>query len=194
MSWQAPTHRSIHWENAVIHLDDWLPALERASTWNGWTEEERLIQLAGHLRDQALQEWNLLEDVDKKTYADATQALRSRLDPGGRALAAQDFRHTAQGEAESAADFIRRLERTFCIAYGRDGMSGETRDTLLHGQLQEGLQYDIMKAPSVSGAQTYKQLCLAAKNEKRLAELRKRQHYSTPQATTPNPAQGSDKR
>ena len=73
-------------------------------------------------------------------------------------------------------------------------MSGETRDTLLHGQLQEGLKYDIMKAPSVSGAQTYKQLCLAAKNEeKRLAEL-KRQHYSTPQATTPNPAQGGDKK
>ena len=74
-------------------------------------------------------------------------------------------------------------------------MSGETRDTLLHGQLQEGLKYDIMKAPSVSGAQTYKQLCLVAKNEeKRLAELRKGQHYGTPQATTPNPAQGSDKR
>ena len=192
----ARPHPLIHTgENVEIRLDDWLPALERASTRNGWTEEERLIQLAGHLRDRALQEWNLLEDVDKKTYADATQALRSRLDPGGRALAAQDFRHTVQGEAESAADFIRRLERTFRIAYGRDGMSGETRDILLHGQLQEGLKYDIMKAPSVSGAQTYKQLCLAAKNEeKRLAELKKRQHYSTPQATTPNPAQGGDKK
>ena len=40
-------------------------------------------------------------------------ALRVRLDPGGRALAAQDFRHTFQRETEQVGDFIRRLERTF---------------------------------------------------------------------------------
>ena len=162
-------------------IDDWLPALERASTWNGWTEEERLMQLAGHLRGRALQEWNLLSDGDKGSYADATQALRNCLDPGGRALAAQDFRHTVQGETELVADFIRRLERTFQIAHGRDGMSTETRDTLLHSQLQKGLRYDLMRGSAVSGAQTYKEHCLAAKNEeKRLAELRKRQQYQKP--------------
>lgn len=37
-------------ENQEIRIDDWLPALERASTWNGWTEEEWLMQLAGHFR------------------------------------------------------------------------------------------------------------------------------------------------
>ena len=61
-----------------------------------------------------------------------------------RALAAQDFRHTIQGEAEPVADFIRRLEQTFRIAYGKDSMSTETRDTLLHGQLQEGLKYTML--------------------------------------------------
>ena len=56
--------------------------------------------------------------------------------------------------------------------------SHETRDTLLHGQLQEGLKHDILKGPAVSGAQSYKNLCLAAKNEeKRLAELCKRVQY-----------------
>ena len=136
---KAPPVDSFTGENQEIRLDDWLPALERASTWNGWSEEERLMQLAGHLRGRALQEWNLLSDRDKGSYADAIQALRSRLDPGGRTLAAQDFRHTVQGETELVADFIRRLERTFQIAYGQDGMSAETRDTLLHSQLQEGL-------------------------------------------------------
>lgn len=178
---KAPPVDSFTGENQEIRIDDWLPALERASTWNGWTEEERLMQLAGHLRGRALQEWNLLGDRDKGSYADAIQALRNRLDPGGRALAAQDFRHTVQGETELVADFIRRLERTFQIAYGRDGMSAETRDTLLHSQLQEGLRHDLMRGPAVSGAQTYKELCLAAKNEeKRLAELRKRQQYQKP--------------
>ena len=61
------------------------------------------------------------------------------LDPGSRALAAQDFRHTHQGASENVATFIRRLERTFQIPYGHDRMSAETRNTLLHGQLQDGL-------------------------------------------------------
>ena len=38
-----------------------------------------------------------------------------------------------------------------------------------------------MRAPGVSGAQTYQELCLASRNEeKRLAELRKRQQYQRP--------------
>lgn len=57
-------------------------------------------------------------------------------------------------------------------------MSAETDDTLLHSQLQEGLRYDLMSGPAVSGVQTYKELCLTAKNEeKHLAELKKQQHY-----------------
>ena len=46
----------------------------------------------------------------------------------------------AHCEDESVSDFIRRLERTFHAAYGRDPMSLETRETLLHGQLQDGLR------------------------------------------------------
>lgn len=60
-------------------------------------------------------------------------------------------------------------------------MSDETRRTLLHSQLQEGLKYDIMKAPAVSGSHGYKELCLASRNEeKRLVELAKRQQYHQP--------------
>ena len=57
-------------------------------------------------------------------------------------------------------------------------MPQETRNTLLHRQLQDGLRYEIMKAPAVSGAQNYPELCLASRNEeKRLLELKKRQQY-----------------
>ena len=65
----------------------------------------------------------------------AVNSLRTRLDLGSRAIAAQDFRHTLQQEQESVADFIRRLEQTFRLAYGKESMSSETRDMLLHGQL-----------------------------------------------------------
>ena len=172
-------------ENLEIRIDEWLPSLERARAWNDWTEEELLLQLAGHLRGRALQEWGLLNEDSKRSYVQAVDALRLRLDPGSRTLAAQDFRHTSQTDEERVADFIRRLERTFNVAYGREGMSSETRDTLLHGQLQDGLKHELMRAPAVSGAQSYPELCLAARNEeKRLVELKKRQQYLKP-STTP---------
>lgn len=75
-------------------------------------------------------------------------------------------------ETESVADFVRWLERMFRIAYGRDPMSNETHDTLLYCQLQEGLLYELMRGPAVSGATKYQELCIATKNEeKRLADL-----------------------
>ena len=175
-------------ENPEILLDDWLPGLQRAATWNGWTQQEHLIQLAGYLRGRALQEWSLLDQKEKDNLDTAIASLRRRLDPGSKTLAAQDFRHTLQKEGEAVSDFIRRLERTFRIAYGRDAMATDTRDTLLHGQLQEGLRFELMRAPAVSGAQNYKELCIAARNEeKRLAELRKRQGYQKQTATSPLP-------
>jgi len=66
-----------------LHLEDWLPTLERAASWNGWTQEELLMQFAGYLRGRALQGWNLLGPEDRETYETGTQALRTRLDPGG---------------------------------------------------------------------------------------------------------------
>ena len=117
-------------------------------------------------------------EIEKESYSQAIQALQGKLEPANKILAAQDFRHISQGDHESVADFIRRLEHTFKIAYGRDSMSQETRNTSLHGQLQDGLRYEIMKAPAVSGAQNYPELCLASRNEeKRLLELKKREQY-----------------
>jgi len=49
------------------------------------------------------------------------------------------------------------------VAYGQDQMSLETRETLLHSQFQEGLRYSLMKAPAVSGAQTYKRAVYGSK-------------------------------
>ena len=49
---------------------------------------------------------------------------------------------------------------------------------LLYGQLQEGLSFSLIESPSVSSAQSYGELCIAAKKEEqRLAELKKKQQY-----------------
>ena len=48
----------------------------------------------------------------------------------------------------------------------KSAISGLTgiRDVLLYGRLQDGLQTDLVsKAPVISGAQSYKELCIAAK-------------------------------
>ena len=173
-----------------VHLDDWLPSLSRAATWNKWFSEELLIQLAGHLKGRALQEWNLLGEDQISSYDIAIQALRDKLDPGSKVLAGQDFRHTAQLEGETVADFIRHLECAFQVAYGRDRMSAETKETILFGQLLEGLRMKLLRGPAVSGALGYKEVCAAAKTEEhRLAELRKCQGYQRQAKATSAPKQ-----
>jgi len=95
-----------------------------------------------------------LEEAERDSYDKALIALRSRLDTGSKVMAAQDFHHLAQEEKEEVTNFIRRLVRTFHLAYGHNSMSAETRDARLFGQLQEGLRYGLMESPAVSGATT----------------------------------------
>ena len=54
-----------------VSFEDWIPALERCSMWNAWSEEETLLQLAGHLRGRALEEWNLMEEGDRHDISKA---------------------------------------------------------------------------------------------------------------------------
>ena len=126
-------------DDPEITFDDWLPTLERAAVWNGWSEEETLMQLAGYLRNRALQEWNLLSQGDCNTLKVAVKTLRAKLDAGNQTLSALDFHHAMQKDSETVADYIQHLERTFQIGFGRDKMSIETRNALLHSQLQSGL-------------------------------------------------------
>ena len=44
---------------------------------------------------------------DQKIHA--VKALKGRLDPGTRVMAAQDFRHAAQEDEEKVRDFIHHL-------------------------------------------------------------------------------------
>ena len=100
--------------------------------------------------------------------------MRSRQDPCSSAGFSSRFAAGQQAHA-------RFHQTTRAAAYGRDGMSEETHGTLLHSQLQEGLHYEIIKAPAVSGSHGYQELCLAVKNEeKRLVELVKRRQYHRP--------------
>ena len=65
---------------------------------------------------------------------------------------------------------------------------------MLYGQLQEGLHLGILRSASVSGVMSYKELCMAAKNEEqRQAELKKRHNYSRSQSGFTNKGRYDDK-
>ena len=66
------------------------------------------MQLAGHLKERALQEYNLLRAEERESFESAVEALCSHLDPGSKAGADQDFRHATQKDSESVADFVRQ--------------------------------------------------------------------------------------
>ena len=175
---KAPPVDPFSSEGSDLLFEEWLPSFERMATWNDRIDAEKMIQLAGYLRGKALQEWSLLRRTDKLIYLTATATLKEKLDPSRKTLETQDFCHLAQGRNEGVANFILRLEQTFRRAYGFDKVGEETRYTLLHGQLQEGLKYSIISTPVVSGAQTYAELWMAAKNEEcRQGALAKRQQY-----------------
>lgn len=144
---------------------------------NCWDDQEKLIQLARHLCGKAQREWDLMPECSKTSFTAATQALQARLDSDlNRVVVAQDFRHLSQQVTETVSDYICRLEKTFCRAYGHERMCKETQSTLLYGQLNEGLKYNLIKASAVSGASNYQQLCTAARNEeRRQGELLKQQ-------------------
>lgn len=110
---KAPPVDAYTGENVEVRFGYWLPILDCAVSRNAWTDEESLIQHAGHWRGRAPQEWNLLGEEKKGTYQTAIQALRIQLDPGNRVLAAQDFRQAVQKDGKSVADYVRRLERYF---------------------------------------------------------------------------------
>jgi hypothetical protein len=139
-----------------------------------------------------------MDESDKTDFSKAVDSLRRRLEPCSKTLAAQEFRRVSQGQDESIADCIRRLEKMFRMAYGRDKISVETRDALLFSQMQEGLKYELMVSPAVSGATEYRQLCLAARNEeKRLLNLDKRRKFlglppATPPPMTSSVSSGAD--
>ena len=147
---KAPPVESFTGESDETLWEDWLPTLERAAAWNYWDEEEKLLQLAGHLKGKALQEWNLMRENDRRSFATAIAKLKEKLDKGAKKIAAQDFRHAAQRQKENILDFVHRLEKLFRRAYGQEVLTTETRDALLYGQLQEGLRLEIMQAPAVS--------------------------------------------
>ena len=117
--------------------------------------------LTSECSSQRMQEWRLFTQSEQQDYATTVDALCAQLDPGSKTMAAQKFCHSLQKNG-GVPDYVRRLEKTLQIAYEKDDLGRTTRDTLLYGQLYEGLRYELVQSAAVSGAQSYQELCTAA--------------------------------
>ena len=71
---RAPPVEMFSGKDSENTIDDWLPTLIRASEWNRWTKEELLIQLVGHLKGHARQEWSLMSVSEKSDYEKGVEA------------------------------------------------------------------------------------------------------------------------
>ena len=73
----------------------------------------------------------------------------------------------SQHVGETVSEFISRLKNTFRKAYCTVmRIQLQTHiNTLLYGQLHEGLRYSLLKAAAVSGATNNIQLYVAARNK-----------------------------
>ena len=72
---KAPPIDPFRGNDPDVRLDDWLPTLECAALWNDWSEDDKLVQLAGHLRGKAAHEYALISPAEKQNFTLAVQAL-----------------------------------------------------------------------------------------------------------------------
>ena len=138
-SGKAPPIDSFSGESEEILFDDWLPSLDRTSEWNGWKEEEKLLQLAGHLRGKALQEWNLIEEKDSGSVHPQIPSLSESDDknPGQ----PKPFLHCPSGFAMQIQLMCRHLSPGAYLSHSvweGGHICGDKRCSLIHPRRFEG--------------------------------------------------------
>ena len=57
---KAPPVDAYTGSDPELRFDDWLPTLEQAAQWNNWSDNEKLMQLAGHLRGSSSRIWSFI--------------------------------------------------------------------------------------------------------------------------------------
>ena len=59
---KAPPVDSFKDSDPELRFDNWLATLERVANWNGWSKDEKLMQLAGHLCGKAACEYTVYNE------------------------------------------------------------------------------------------------------------------------------------
>jgi len=88
---KAPLVETFAGEGIDMLFEEWLPSFECVVAWYDWSENEKLIQLAGHLKGKVQQEWSLLSPSCRGQLRLSYE--QDKLDPSRKALVVQDFQN-----------------------------------------------------------------------------------------------------
>ena len=100
-------------------LADYLSHFERVARWNGWSHEEKGLQLAMNLRGAAQQVLGCLTDFEVDNYDVLRSVLKKRFSPKERVpMYRSEFRNRKKFNGESVSDFGFSLSRLVNRAYG----------------------------------------------------------------------------
>lgn len=119
-------------------LGDYLAHFDRVASWNGWSYEERGIQLAMNLRGPAQEVLGYLDAEESEDFDTLREALVRRFNPAERVtLHRCEFRNRKLQKGESVSEYGFALNRMAAKAY-RD-IPQEPREIIMVEQFISGL-------------------------------------------------------
>ena len=167
----APTGRTKQKPEKFDGSSDWsdyLNHFEMVSLWNGWSEEEKAVQLSMSLTGAARQAWSdsFCDGRIPLTYGSLVSALTQRFKPEGQEEAFKaEFCHRMRRKDESSLEFAHNLRKLAIGAFPR--INHVSREELVVDQFLVGLsEVDMHRHVSLSHpANVYQAITLATEFE-----------------------------
>ena len=133
-----------HFDGEFAEVADYLSHFPRVARLNGWSHEEKGIQLAMNLRGAAQQVLGCLTDFEVDDYDVLCSVLKKRFSPKERVLMYRsEFRNRKKFNGKSVSDFGFSLSRLVNRAYG--DLPWDARETIVVEQFIYGLDDTDLK-------------------------------------------------
>ena len=126
--------------DGVSDWADYIRHFEMVSAWNGWTVEEKAVQLTINLTGIARQAWvdSFCDSSTPISYESLVVALTQRFKPDGQQEAYKaEFRHRTRKRDESFMEYGYALKRLAIRAFPK--ITHEAREDLIVDQFLQGL-------------------------------------------------------
>ena len=121
-------------------LKEWLLHFETCARWNEWSYDEKGINLAISLRNNAQQILGELSPQEMEDFDSIKALLKRRFDPAEKeTLRRIEFRNRMKKKEESVAEFGFALNRLAASAYRQ--MPSEARETIVIDHFVNGLPH-----------------------------------------------------
>ena len=133
-----------HFDGESAEVADYLSHFERVAKWNGWSHEEKGIQLAMNLREAARKVLGCLTDFEVDDYDVLCSVLKMKFSPKERVpMYRSEFTNRKKSNGDSVSDFGFSLSRLVNRADG--DLPWDARETIVVEQFIHGLDDTDLK-------------------------------------------------